>query len=49
MNDKPVSGYKRGVQKYSLHDNSSEIDQEKSVFLLEGIPAFNYNVDLNWW
>ena len=29
VNDKPVTGHKRGVHKYSLHENSSEIDQEK--------------------
>ena len=30
VNDKPVSGHKRGVHKYSLHENSSEIDQKKT-------------------
>ena len=29
LNDKPVNGHKRCVHKYSSHENSREIDDEK--------------------
>ena len=29
LNDKHMNGHKRGVHKYSSHENSSEIDHEK--------------------